>query len=155
MIMKTIRFLLVSVGLGLLMSVSGCSNSQDAGEKVRDVENRSKAKELVESGEYIDLDIKTLALSNSVNQGVTRSLKDDSDKALAALHRFYSHVTVVDDLYVCDLKSGKEINVSERVFDELSNSLEEMNRHIGEAKAKGEPVHVSVPDSAYLESLLK
>ncbi len=155
MIMKTIRFLLVSLGMGLLMAVAGCSNSQDAAETGREVETDSKARQLVESGEYIDLDIKTLALSNSVNQGVTRSLKDDSDKAFAALYRFYSHVTVVDDQYICDLKSGKDINVSERVFNELSNSLAEMNRHIGEAKAKGEPVHVSVPDSAYLESLLK
>lgn len=153
--MKTIRIFLVLFGMGLLMGVAGCSNSQDAAEKGRDVENGSNVKQLVESGEYIDLDIKTLALSNSINQGVTRSLKDDSDKAFAALYRFYSHVTVVDDQYVCDLKSGKEINVSERVFDELSKSLEEMNKHIGEAKAKGEPVHVSVPDSAYLESLLK
>lgn len=153
--MNTIRLFLVSLGMGLLLAISGCTNLHDVNDKEHSVENDSKVRQLVESGEYIDLDIKTLALSNCVNKGVTRSLQDDADKASAALYRFYSHVTVVDDLYVCDLKSGKEINVSDRVFNELRNSLEEMNRHIGEAKAKGEPIYVGVPDSAYLESLLK
>lgn len=50
---------------------------------------------------------------------------EDSAQMFVALYRFYSHVKVVDDAYVCDLTNAQEIQVSERVFRSLSGEFAE------------------------------
>ena len=73
----------------------------------------------------------------------------------AAVYRFYKHVSVKDGYYVCGIKDGSEINVSQSVFVTLLENLNKMNRMIKEAKDRGEAIEVQVPDEEYMNSLLR
>lgn len=154
--MKTKIYILVLL-LCLPVIITGCAKNQENVVKIddKDVKGETRTRSYVESGEFIDVDIKTLALSNAVNRRMTRTHTEEEDKAYAALYRFYSHVTVENDKYICSLKSGKEINISETLFNDLIKSLDDMNKLIEENQAKGERVIIDVPDSTYLESLLQ
>ena len=72
-----------------------------------------------------------------------------------ALYRFYSHVKVVDDAYVCDLTNAQEIQVSERVFRSLSENLQKTNLQIQRLKEQGKKVTISEITPEYLNSLLE
>lgn len=129
------------------------------------------AKRLAESGEHIDIDIagfaKGLPITGSeaglapadseVASAVeaTSGLKNDKDKAYAALYRFYSHVQLVDSSYVCSLKSAEEINVAPSVFETLKGNLDDMNRQIRALRQSGEKVSLPEIDDDYLRSLLR
>lgn len=131
------------------------------------------AKRLAESGEYIDIDIAgfTKGLLTGSEAGLapadsevasagydseaSAALKNDKDKAYAALYRFYSHVQLVDSSYVCSLKSAEEINVAPSVFETLKGNLDDMNRQIRALRQSGEKVSLPEIDDDYLRSLLR
>lgn len=48
-------------------------------------------------------------------------------KWAAAMYRYYSAVELCDGRFVCRVKSGAEINVSEKVYDMLKSNLVEIN----------------------------
>ena len=96
---------------------------------------------IVRSNAFIDVDINRLS---------------DISKAKAAIYRFYSHVHVNGkNQYECTLKSAKEINVSQDVFDALQNNLDEMNKAIELCSKNGEKMNVMPITNKYLESFLK
>lgn len=130
------------------------------------------AKRLAESGEYIDIDIAGFAKglpitgseaglapadSEAASAGYDSeaALKNDKDKAYAALYRFYSHVQLVDSSYVCSLKSAEEINVAPSVFETLKGNLDDMNRQILDLRQSGEKVSLPEIDDDYLRSLFR
>lgn len=92
---------------------------------------------------------------STVNTKVLSALKNDKDKAFAALYRFYSHVQLIDSCYVCSLKSAAEINVSQTVFETLKNNLDDMNEQIESLRKAGEKVSLPDVDNDYLKSLLR
>ena len=92
---------------------------------------------------------------STVNTKALSGLKNDKDKAFAALYRFYSHVQLIDSCYVCSLKSAAEINVSQTVFETLKNNLDDMNEQIESLRKAGEKVSLPDFDNDYLKSLLR
>lgn len=116
--------------------------------------NKVQVKSLVENNDYLDVDVdeltKTLS-TRSKNHIDTTALS----KMRAALYRFYSHVKVTDGKYVCDLKNAEEINISERLYETISNNLAQMNSWIEESKKNGKEVMIQEVNEEYLNSLLK
>lgn len=111
----------------------------------------------VESNDFIDIDVKSIEYT-SINPAASRSqnvTEEDHAKMVAAIYRFYKHVSVIDGLYYCSLKSGAEINISEEVFMSMLDNMEDMNGFINDIKGKGGTVNVSEPTEEYLESLLE
>ena len=109
---------------------------------------------LVRSNAFIDVDINRL--SEQMANGTRADNASDISKAKAAIYRFYSHVHVNGkNQYECTLKSAKEINVSQDVFDALQNNLDEMNKAIELCSKNGEKMNVMPITNKYLESLLK
>lgn len=109
---------------------------------------------IVKSNAFIDVDINRLAKQTA--KGTRADNASDISKSKAAIYRFYSHVHVNDNnQYECTLKSAKEINVSQDVFDALQNNLDEMNKAIELCSKNGEKMNVMPITNKYLESLLK
>lgn len=109
---------------------------------------------IVRSNAFIDVDINRL--SEQTAKGTRADNASDISKAKAAIYRFYSHVHVNgNNQYECTLKSAKEINVSQDVFDALQNNLDEMNKAIELCSKNGEKMNVMPITNKYLESLLK
>lgn len=135
-----------------LLTVS-CNNIQKTASPADETSNAQK---IAESGEFIDINIKKLSDElSTVNTKVLSALKNDKDKAFAALYRFYSHVQLIDSCYVCPLKSAAEINVSQTVFETLKNNLDDMNEQIESLRKAGEKVSLPDVDNDYLKSLLR
>lgn len=135
-----------------LLTVS-CNNIQKTASPADETSNVQK---IAESGEFIDINIKKFSDElSTVNTKVLSALKNDKDKAFAALYRFYSHVQLIDSSYVCSLKSAAEINVSQTVFETLKNNLDDMNEQIESLRKAGEKVSLPDIDNDYLKSLLR
>ena len=99
-------------------------------------------------------------LQNIQNYLVTPSTKNPDagaqiEKAKAAIYRFYSNVTVEDGQYVFKIESGKQINISDRTFNELMDNLNKMNSSIREIRERGESVNIQPVTEEYLSGLLK
>ena len=71
---------------------------------------------------FIDIDIYAVARMIWAGEQVDT---DVMAQVKVALYRYFSHVRIERDKYVCDLASGKEISVSSRVFTALQENLEE------------------------------
>lgn len=135
-----------------LLTVS-CNNIQKTASPA---DERSNVQKIAESGEFIDINIKKFSDElSTVNTKVLPALKNDKDKAFAALYRFYSHVQLIDSCCVCSLKSAAEINVSQTVFETLKNNLDDMNEQIESLRKAGEKVSLPDIDNDYLKSLLR
>ena len=135
-----------------LLTVS-CNNIQKTASPADETSNVQK---IAESGEFIDINIKKLSDElSTVDTKALSALKNDKDKAFAALYRFYSHVQLIGSCYVCSLKSAAEINVSQTVFETLKNNLDDMNEQIESLRKAGEKVSLPDIDNDYLKSLLR
>lgn len=135
-----------------LLTVS-CNNIQKTASPADETSNVQK---IAESGEFIDINIKKLSDElSTVDTKALSALKNDKDKAFAALYRFYRHVQLIDSCYVCSLKSAAEINVSQTVFETLKNNLDDMNEQIESLRKAGEKVSLPDIDNDYLKSLLR
>ena len=139
------------------MLLAGCRReANNVSDSARDTEvSKELVKKYVHDNTYIDLDVDALVkgvvtpdLGSSVNE-------EDMAKMKAAVYRFYKHVSVKDGYYVCGIKDGSEINVSQSVFGTLLENLNEMNRMIREAKDRGKAIEVPIPDKEYLNTLLR
>ena len=151
------RFCSQSMVLGVVLLLTGCrSGANNVLDSVRDTEvPKELVKRYVDDNTYIDLDVAAL-VKGIVNQDTGFSVnQEDMAKMKAAVYRFYRHVSVKDGYYVCGIKEGSEINVSQSVFRTLLENLNEMNRMIKEAKDRGEAIEVQVPDEEYMNSLLR
>lgn len=114
-------------------------------------------KSYVESNDFIDVDVKAIEYA-AINPASSRSqnvTEEELAKMVAGIYRFYKHVSVIDGLYSCSLKSGAEINISEDMFMSMLNNIEDINGYIKEVKDRGETINVMEPTEEYLESLLK
>ena len=101
---------------------------------------------------FLDVDMSKFLPGTQTQASVTA---EDSAQMFVALYRFYSHVKVVDDAYVCDLTNAQEIQVSERVFRSLSENLQKTNLQIQRLKEQGKKVTISEITPEYLNSLLE
>jgi len=117
------------------------------------------AKQLVENNTYIDIDITAISESMVASQTGSRKIDDGlNDKiaqAKAAIHRFYSHVTLKDNQYVLDNCTAKDLNMSESLFTTMKQNIDEMNEGLKQAEKKGYEIVTSQITEEYLKSLLE
>lgn len=156
--MKLFRILFI---LAIPFMLAGCANEANEPVSITDLANTIEAPEglvrtYVDNNTFIDVDVPSIVAGLANPAGRSEAVKDDDiAKMKTAIYRFYKNVSLEDGYYVCAINSGKEINISENVFNALHDNLEEMNAFIKAAKDKGETVHIMEPDEAYLNSLLK
>ena len=103
-----------------LLTVS-CNNIQKTASPADETSNVQK---IAESGEFIDINIKKFSDElSTVDTKALSALKNDKDKAFAALYRFYSHVQLIDSCYVLsEIGSGNKC-ITNRIRD-----IEEQSR---------------------------
>jgi hypothetical protein len=104
------------------------------------------AKYLMLSNKYLDIDT-NLIYHLSTAPGAEKT------KVKAVVCRFFKHVTIRDGIYVTDLISGKEINISERDFHFLRRNMLELNQAITASRARGEDIDPAAIGDQYLSSL--
>ena len=136
----------------IIGAIESCANSNR--QQAEEVEY-SSAKEYATDNSFLDVDLQDIQ-----NYLVTPSTKNPDagsqiEKAKAAIYRFYSNVTVEDGQYICKIESGKEINISDRTFNELMDNLNKMNSSIREIRERGESVNIQPVTEEYLNGLLK
>jgi phosphoenolpyruvate carboxylase len=115
-------------------------------------------KSIVDGDDLIDVDLTEITpakITAKKNEAEKKIFDLEIAKAKAAVYRFYSNVSLVNGLYESKLKSGKEINISDRLFAALSENLKQMNSTITKQKAEGFQVNVQEINSEYLNSLLR
>ena len=122
--------------LGFVLFVS-CSHEQDKKQRTSSINLRQQ---YVKTNKFLDVDMSKFLPGTQTQASVTA---EDSAQMFVALYRFYSHVKVVDDAYVCDLTNAQEIQVSERVFRSLSENLQKTNLQIQRLKEQGKKVIIS------------
>jgi len=129
--------------------IMSCSNGQDKKQRTNPFNLRQQ---YVKTNKFLDVDM-TKFLPGTQTQSPATA--EDSAQMFVALYRFYSHVKVVDDAYVCDLTNAQEIQVSESVFKSLSENLQKTNLQIRQLKEQGRKVTISEVTPEYLNSLLE
>ena len=134
--------------LGFVLFVS-CSHEQDKKQRTSSINLRQQ---YVKTNKFLDVDMSKFLPGTQTQASVTA---EDSAQMFVALYRFYSHVKVVDDAYVCDLTNAQEIQVSERVFRSLSENLQKTNLQIQRLKEQGKKVTISEITPESLNSLLE
>ncbi len=151
--MNRFRFInAILIVVVIIGAIESCTNSNR--QQAEEVEY-SSAKEYATDNSFLDVDLQDIQ-----NYLVTPSTKNPNtgaqiEKAKAAIYRFYSNVTVEDGQYVCKIESGKQINISDRTFNELMDNLNKMNSSIREIRERGESVNIQPVTEEYLSGLLK
>lgn len=150
---------LITLCLTTILALSSCqSDTHEIIQQVSSIETPSElVKKYMDENSYIELDVHELA-KDIAKIPTTRTAPVNQEQLAqmkVALYRFYSHVELVGDTYVCKLTSAKDINVSVDVYTALLNNLNDINASIQEAKQKGQKVVIPKVDKAYLDSLLK
>lgn len=150
------RKIIVIALVVFVYGLAGCQSSEKTSSKaeVQNVGNKS-AKEYVEDNTYIDLDVNSLHATIATNATRSGAKGDDMARMKAALYRFYSHVKLEEEGYVCDLSSANEINVSSTVYTALLNNMNDMNASYKKAKSEEKNVVALSVNKAYLDSLLE
>lgn len=146
------------VGIIIFGLFPGCNQDNKSVTPVESVlnipVNKLQMKSFIENNTYLDVDIDQL--SKAINSRSRSSIDTTAmGKTRVALYRFYSHVKVIDGKYVCNLKNAEEINISERLYETLSNNLAHMNTWIEQSKASGKEVMIQEINEQYLNSLLE
>lgn len=111
-----------------IILVISCANKQNNKEMNHPVNLRQQ---YVRTNKFLDVDMSKFLPGVQTQSPATA---EDSAQMFVALYRFYSHVKVVDDAYVCDLTNAQEIQVSEKVFRSLSENLQKTNLQIQQLK---------------------
>lgn len=146
------QFIYVSI-ITIAFTLIGCNNNNNT--DTTTPEKIPSISEIANSNELIDVDIMSAAYQNVLTNGKTRANVEETNKIKAAIYRFYKHVSVVDNHYVCDIETASELNLSPQLFDDLMATLNRTNTQIDSIIAKDGEIEIAVPDSTYLQSLLK
>lgn len=109
-----------------LLTVS-CNNIQKTASPADETSNVQK---IAESGEFIDINIKKFSDElSTVDTKALSALKNDKDKAFAALYRFYSHVQLIArTTYRQLLRLLSEIGSGNKCITNRIRDIEEQSR---------------------------
>lgn len=122
--------------------------------KIQATETGALTKQLVANNAYLDVDIEKLN-KELIDRMKNKYQKPELAKARAVLYRFYSHVHLEGDQYVCSLKSAEEINVSDKFFKYLTDGLKKTNEDIKTMKAKDPKMEIPQITPQYLQGLIQ
>lgn len=152
--MKIFVTFLITATLTIVTGCSGRTTTTDteAVNKAETIVEGLTARQLVDDNTFIDVDITEINKQIAMAPGEVNP--DDIARCKAVLYRFYQNVELIDSAYVCSLKNGKEINISEQTFNTMLSDMNKANEDISNARKRGEDITLSIPDDEYLNSLL-
>lgn len=81
--------------------------------------------------------------------------KEDKDKLNAITYRVMKHVKLIDSQYVFSVKNGKEIGISEDIYEIQRSNFEQANDWIRSETKKGIKLDLMQVTDTYLENLLR
>lgn len=111
-------------------------------------------KDYVESNEFIDI----IPEQYYQNLQATRSVSDRKKgdyQMKAAVYRFYKHCSMDDEgIITCGISNGKEINISEELFDMLLRGVKNGNKWVDDWKRDGKKYKTTHLNDEYFNNLL-
>ena len=141
-----------------LLGMCGCNNNQavsDGNNNTPSVEDTAikTVKEYIDSGEFIDV-----VPEVDLNGTFTHSVQDKrvvDYQMMAATYRFYKNCTQDEDgIITCNVKSGKDLNISEEIFELRIRDMESCNEWVRKCQKEGEKYKITRLDEKYFNQLL-
>lgn len=87
-------------------------------------------------------------------RGIMKEYPQEFEMSRAAWHRFFSNGKIVDHVWECSAKTASELNMSERTFNVMVNSMAETRQDFEKAQADGATVHDMAITQGYLDGLI-
>lgn len=137
--------------LCMIVLLSSCAQ-QSAPQKEQQVYIKS-VKEYVESNEFINIIPEIDFASVSTRSAQEKTAIDYQSKA--ATYRFYTHCSQDEDgIITCHVKCGKDINISEELFQFRLKDTEAFNARLKKKLVEGKKVNVTRLGETYFNQLL-
>ncbi|MGP1527239.1 MAG: hypothetical protein ACTTIA_01875 [Candidatus Cryptobacteroides sp.] len=135
-----------------LLSVLSCKEALKQNHGISNINNPEAITEGDIDELFIEISLKDIATEINDTKSVSKELMR---LCKIANYRFYSHVKIVDGYYLCTIKSGAEINVSESLFSEMLDALGNLNEQIKECRSNNMDVALVEISDDYLKSMLQ
>lgn len=141
----------------LLIGISSCSINQ----VVSDIGVPSSVKwyavktvkDYINSGEFIE--VTQITDSNKASSYSFQKKQEEDYKMKEAAYRFYKHCTQdKDGIITCNVANGKDINISEEIFELRIRDMESCNEWIRKCKREGKYYKITRLDDKYFNELL-
>ncbi|MBT9921555.1 hypothetical protein [Bacteroides uniformis] len=143
--------------LFLLALLFGCNNTADNNQTIANtqkVEVKS-IKEYVNDNDFIAITPDVYANQVSHSSISIEEQQNLENQMVAATYRFYKHCIQDDKGRIfCNLTLGKDINISEELFQRKMKDIEETNKYVEKHLKAGTKYRVGKLDEKYLNSLL-
>lgn len=147
---KPILFLLLTLGL---FSCNNVVEQESASDVIQKLEFKT-IKEYVNDNDFISVipEVYGSQLSRSSSK---EELKDLENQMVAATYRFYKNCTQDDKGRItCHITCGKDINISEELFQRKLKDIQETNQFVEKHLKAGTKYRVGKIDENYLNGLL-
>jgi len=82
----------------------------------------------------ITLDFDALSAKKSLSE---KEKKYSSEVVYSAFKRAYEHIKIEDGLYVLNIKDGKDIQISQKLFNMIKGSIDDANKEIIRLRLEG------------------
>lgn len=89
-----------------------------------------------------------------VYKSIMKEYPQELEMLRAAWHRFFSNGKIVDHVWECSAKTASELNMSERAFNFMANSMDDLRKSVKEGQSKGIIVEDMAITQGYLDGLL-
>ena len=141
----------------LALLLFGCNNTADKNQTIANtqkVEVKS-IKEYVNDNDFIAITPDVYANQVSRSSISIEEKQNLENQMVAATYRFYKHCIQDDKGRIfCNLTCGKNINISEELFQRKMKDIEETNKYLEKHLKAGTKYRVGKLDEKYLNSLL-
>ena len=141
----------------LALLLFGCNNTADNNQTIANtqkVEVKS-IKEYVNDNDFIAITPDVYANQVSRSSISIEEKQNLENQMVAATYRFYKHCIQDDKGRIfCNLTCGKNINISEELFQRKMKDIEETNKYVEKHLKAGTKYRVGKLDEKYLNSLL-
>ncbi|MCQ2146303.1 MAG: hypothetical protein MJZ16_02175 [Bacteroidales bacterium] len=139
--------------LTILLLVISCGHSGDKGDYTNSELTTKASDEILEDGEFLSVDMSDIDIVAS--KGDPSMLTPEQLATIkVVIYRFYRHVKIVDGYYVTEATSGKQLNMSEELFQFYLKDMNNVNAQVKELRKKGEEVNLPPVEGISLESIL-
>lgn len=144
-----------------LLGLCSCANNQETADKseidstkTRSVEVKS-VRDYVESNEFISIIPDEYYSLREKGRASKEEIKSADYQMKAAAYRFYKHCTQNEDgIITCNAESGKDINISEEIFELRIRDMESCNEWVRKCKREGKNYKITRLDEKYFNGLL-
>jgi len=135
----------------------GCNNTAENNQTANDtLKVKVKSiKEYVNDNDFIEIIPNVYADQATRSSISVEEQKNFENQMVAATYRFYKHCIQDDKGRIfCNLTCGKDINISEELFQRKMKDIEETNKFVEKHLKAGTKYRVGILDEKYLNGLL-